>query len=196
MKSKALQWTAGTIAVLAFVLTIGAKSQSIRPTHLKGLINDYTPASVSGPWEIRGEWSLDLKGASGHADFSAAVTMERSDEGVILNGGSNFNTPAGRHEHTHHIMLVGGIVTPLENGFQVSGIATIAGNGNNPPDFAPMSPVTIDITGGQLVQFSNFQITFGDPADTHFGTNPLHGVVLQSILIMKTVDKSSPGPLF
>lgn len=182
MNRKSITWALRIIGVVALAVSLGALAQSPSPTHLSGLINDYTPEMVNGevvgPWEIRGEWSLDMTGTSGQANFSAAVTMERSDEGVMQNDG-DFNTPAGRHEHTHHIMLVGGVVTPLKNGFEVTGTATVAGNGNNPPDFAPMSPVTIDITGGTLVKFSNFQLTFGDPADTHFGKNPLHGVVLQ-----------------
>src|ERR1700758_1853989 len=48
-------------------------AQDLAPNvHLSGLINDYTPVTgVSGPWGIRGEWSLNLRGDSGNATFSA-----------------------------------------------------------------------------------------------------------------------------
>ena len=53
------------------------------PDRLSGLLNDYTPASVNGgPYEMRGEWSLDLHRRSETADFSAAMNMETSDWGV------------------------------------------------------------------------------------------------------------------
>jgi hypothetical protein len=183
MKSKFLVWAVGATSALALALGTVSWGQSNRPVYLSGLINDFTPGSINGqlvgPWEVHGDWSLDLLGTSGRANFSAAITMGRSDQGVVSDGGGDFDTPAGRHAHTHHITLARGVVTPIANGFQVSGIATVSGNGSNPPDFAPLSPVTIVITGGTLVPLSNFQITFGDPADTHFGKNPIHGVVLQ-----------------
>jgi hypothetical protein len=166
------------IGVFALAVSLAAVAQSSTQMRFSGVINDYTPATVSGPWEIRGEWSLQLTGDSGKASFSAVLTMERSDEGVLLNGGGDFVTPAGRHAHTHHVMLDDGTVTPLANGFRVTGTATIAGNGNPPPDFGILSPVQIDIVGGSIVQFSNIKLSFGDPASTHFGTLPFNGVVL------------------
>jgi hypothetical protein len=176
MKNKVVLWAATTIAALTFVFAIAGRAQSGVPEHLSGLINDYTAATISGqkvgPWEVHGEWSLKLRRSSGHADFLAALTMERSDEGVNVQGG-NFDDPAVRAAHTHHIMLERGLVTPLENGFRVTGAATIAGNG----DQKFLSEVTIDITGGTLIQFSNIQLTFGSPASNHFGTSPLNGVV-------------------
>ena len=57
------------------------------PTHFSGLINDYTPMTINGklvgPWVMNGTWSLDLKGRSGLADFSAAMNMELSDYAVV-----------------------------------------------------------------------------------------------------------------
>ena len=53
------------------------------PDRLGGLINDYTPGSVKGgPYEMRGEWSLDVHRKSGTASFSAVMNMETSDSGV------------------------------------------------------------------------------------------------------------------
>jgi hypothetical protein len=37
--------------------------------------------------------------------------------------------------------------------------------------------VQIDVIGGSLVAFSNVTLTFGGAAATHFGSNPIAGVV-------------------
>ena len=71
------------IVAVALATGIGVLAQS--PTQFVGLINDYGPNSVTptGPWEVRGAWLLTLKGDSGTADFSAELTMERSDYWVL-----------------------------------------------------------------------------------------------------------------
>ena len=176
MKCKAFGWLV-RMGVVVAALAVGGMAQNPSQTRFSGIVNDFTPASLSGPWEIRGEWSLQLNGSSGKAQFSAILTMERSDEGVILNGGGDFESGAGRHAHVHHIMLHDGTVTPLANGFRVIGVATIAGNGNPPPDFGVESPIQIDVTGGAIVQYSNMKLTFGAPASGHFGTGTFNGVV-------------------
>jgi len=162
MKSKAF-WLVAQIGVL-LAISIGALAQAPTPVKLSGLFNDFTPAGASGAWEVRGEWSLKVKGDLGTADFSAALTM-------------GLNTLAARNAHTHHITLVDGVVTPLTNGFRVTGTATITGNGNFPPPFGGSSTVQIDITGGNTVAFSNIQLTFGGNAVAHFGPQPVNGVV-------------------
>jgi hypothetical protein len=169
-------WVAAVV-VLAFGVGSSALGQSSRQMKLTGLINDFTPASVGGPWEVRGEWSLRINGDSGKASFQAVLTMERSDQGVILNGGGDFDSPAARHAHVHHITLTNGTVAPLANGFRITGTAKVAGNGNPPPDFGIESPVQIDVTGGTLVPLSNLKLTFGAPASGHFGPNGFNGVV-------------------
>jgi hypothetical protein len=174
MKSKGFWWMAQLGVLLA--MSIGALAQTPTQVKFSGLFNDYTPASVGGPWEVRGEWSLTVKGDSGKADFSAALTMARSDLGVTLNNG-NLNTPASRNAHTHHLNLVDGTVTPLANGFRVTGPPTITGNGNYPPPFGANSTVQIDITGGNTVTFSNIKLTFAGDAAAHFGSQPVNGVV-------------------
>jgi hypothetical protein len=149
------------------------------PTQVRftGLINDYTAATLSlaGPWEVRGEWSLALQGSAGKADFSAAITMIRSDLWVSTSG-ANPDDPAARVPHTHHIGVSGGVVTPITGGFRVTGTATVTGNGN-PAPFGLNSPIQIDISGGSSVAYSNIKITFGGGAAGHFGTQPLDGVV-------------------
>jgi len=133
-----------------------------------------------------GSWSLVVKCKHGKgvcsADFSAALTMERSDEGITENGHGDFNgdNPADRMAHTHHITLADGQVTTITGGIEIKGPAMVSGNGAFPPPFQTnkdLSALTIDITGGNAVDFSNIALTFGDQAAGHFGTLPLHGVV-------------------
>jgi len=178
MKSKAFWWVAH-IGVLVLTVSISTLAQTPKQVNFSGLINDYTPASVAGPWEVRGEWSLKVKGEAGTANFSAALTMVHSDLGVTLNNG-DLNDPKARNAHTHHITLVDGTVTPLANGFRVSGTATVTGNGNYPPPFGPSSTLQIDIIGGNSVAFSNIKLTFGGDAAGHFGSQAINGVVRSS----------------
>lgn len=179
MKSKAFAWTIRIIAVMVLAVGTVVLAQTPKCVTFRGTINDYTPATpVGGPWEVRGHWSLVVKGDSGKADFSAALTMERSDQGVIQSGGDNFNNPMDRMAHTHHITLVDGVLSSIPGGYQWTGKATITANGVFPPPFGSTLPtLTIDITGGNTVPFSNITLAFTDPAAGHFGANPLHGVV-------------------
>ena len=166
-----------TIFVLASICALAQVPGDVR---LRGTLSDYTPASVGGPWEVRGQWSLLLRGASGVADFSAALTMGRSDLGVMVNGGGDLNSAAARNSHTHHITVNNGTLTPLANGFRVTGTATITGNGNFPPPFGGSSTLQIDVTGGNSVTLSNIKLTFGGDAAKHFGMNAISGVVRNS----------------
>ena len=130
---------------------------------LGGTINDCTAAlDAGGPWHITGEWSLKLEGESGTGDFTAALSMVRAD------------SPA-RAAHTHHLALEGAVVTPLANGFRITGGAVMTSNGN----LAGFSGSTVDVqlTGGNAVSISNVTVTFGGAAVGHFGDQPIHGVV-------------------
>jgi hypothetical protein len=193
MKTKAIGWMARVIAILGLAAGTVALAQFPQTATFQGTINDYTPASapVSGPWEVRGPWSLVVNGRSGKADFSAALDMERSDQGVTQNAPtpppatSPFDNPTLRSAHTHHITMVNATITRTANGFQVKGPATITKDGVFPPPFGPVLPIlTIQITGvaptstdhGNVL-FSNITVLFGPPGDMHFGTNPLHGVI-------------------
>jgi hypothetical protein len=180
MKSKTFEWTARGIAVLVVLaVSIGALAQYPRHRTLvfSGVMNAYSPqTSATGPYEIRGPWSLKWKGYSGKADFSAALDMELSDGWAITKNGGNFD-PNGRGAHTHHITLVDAEVTPIANGFQVSGPAMFTLNGGPAPATIAPSQVVIQITGGSDVEFSNMTLTFEAPGSMHFGGEPLPGVV-------------------
>ena len=170
-------WAATAIGFLVLVFSLGTQAQSQSPRHLSGLINDYSPVSISptGPWEIRGEWELNLTGSSGEAAFTAELTMVRSDFWVWLTG-TDADNPAARSPHTHHIAVVGGTITTLANGFRVSGPAQVTASGS-PAPFGPSTQLQIDVTGGSSVPYSNVKLTFIGDAAGHFGTQSIEGVV-------------------
>ena len=135
------------------------------PTMFSGIIDDFTPVLDSnGPWQVSGLWSLTLRGHSGSGDFSWAVNMVRAENDV-------------RMQHTHQVTISDGQVTPLANGFQISGNAIITANGNLAAFSG--SPVVVQVTGGSAVPFENIAVTFGGAAVSHFGDQPFHGVVTQ-----------------
>ena len=72
--------------------------------------------------------------------------------------------------------ITNGEVTSLPNGFKVSGTATITANGNTTPYSS--APVEVEITGGNVLQFSNMKLTFLGDAISHFGSQPYDGVVV------------------
>lgn len=217
MKSRGLRWTARSggvaalpaLAVLAMGVVVGppqalADDQARLPAHFSGLLNDYTPATAGGPYEMHGKWSLHLSEERGAATFAAEMTMETAD---FANTDPSHD-PTKLGPHTHHISVTDGVVhndptdpinwktqcltnpfkPPVSGGFVVTGTAYVTGNGTNPP-FGNPSPVTICILGGMqnpsptgaqaFVEFSNFTLTFGmgSPASTHFGTQAINGVV-------------------
>ncbi|HEX6280023.1 MAG TPA: hypothetical protein VFZ49_08400 [Pyrinomonadaceae bacterium] len=144
-------------------LTSQGFAQSESQFKLRGIIDDFTPElDANGPWQTSGEWSLDLIGNSGRGNFSVAINMVRAE---------NLN----RSAHTHHVMLTNAAVTPLPNGFRLSGDAVITGNGNL-AGFSG-STLNVDVTGGNTVAHSNIALTFEGGAVGHFGGQPLHGVV-------------------
>jgi hypothetical protein len=176
MSSRVFWWVA-QIGVLVLAVSTGALAQTPKQVKLSGVINDYTPLTGGGPWQVAGEWSLTVRRDGSKANFSAALAMVHSDLGVTLNNG-DLDNPAARNAHTHHVTLVDGTVTPLANGFRVSGPATITGNGNFPPPFGGSSTLQIDVIGGNSVALSNIKVTFGGDAAGHFGSQPVNGVVL------------------
>ena len=199
MKSRTLSWAVRIVVVLLLAVGTGALAQAPTPTHFSGLINDYSPETISGkvvgPWEMHGKWSLDLKGRSGLADFSAAMTMELSDYAVVNGVVQNVDDPATRNPHTHHITMKDAKVsypatgtcpnypppTATTNlGFMVSGPAYITGNGGPAPfskNDTVLSILQVCVNGGTDVPFSNVTLVFGAPANSHFGTQAIHGVV-------------------
>ncbi len=202
MHSKTFFWSVGA-SVLVLALGTSVVAQNRSPEHFRGIINDFTAAhdakgNPSGPWELHGVWRLDLSRERGTAEFSAALTMENSDYWLLINPNppADPNSPATRNPHTHHITMRDAQVTsdpssvasgcptasykpPTTSGFMVTGSASITGNGGYPP-FAPegqTSPLTVCVTGGTQVGFSNITLVFGMPASGHFGSQAINGAV-------------------
>ena len=194
MNSKSLSWAVRVLSVLVLLSTAAALAQERRGANFNGvisftgLINDYSPANVKGgPWEMHGQWSLDLQRWWGVADFSADMTM--SDYGTTA--GVLDATKGGQSAHTHHIKVTNAAViwnmdgcptfSPATTmGFQFSGtVSLITGNGGPAPfeTDPPSSTLQVCITGGADVSYSNITLVFGGPATTHFGPQAIHGVV-------------------
>ena len=199
MKSKTLSWAVRVVVVLLLAVATGALAQAPTPTHFSGLINDYTPATVAGklvgPYVMHGTWTLDLKGRSGLADFSAAMTMELAEYTVVNGVVTLFDDPSARIAHTHHITMKDAPVSyatgvcpvnapaTTNPGFLVSAPAYITGNGA-PAPFSKgdtvLSMLQVCVNGGSDVPFSNVTLEFGAPASGHFGAQAIHGVVRES----------------
>lgn len=187
------------VVVLALATIALAQNQS--RVQFRGIINDFTPAhnaagKPSGPWELHGIWRLGLHGDSGTAEFSAALTMENSDYWLLINPSADPDSPSTRTPHTHHIAMrnaqvswdpslvssscpTAGYTPSTTTGFVVTGSASVTGNGGYPP-FAPegqLSPLTVCVTGGSQVEFSNITLVFGAPASGHFGSQAINGAV-------------------
>jgi hypothetical protein len=168
------------IPILAMASCVLAQTSA--PTLFSGVIEDYTPTTSSpmGPWEMRGPWTLTLSADSTKADFSATLTMELSD---YTRNASNIDVTtgsAGRMQHTHHIAVLGGTVTQLSTGgFELTGPVTITKDGSPAPLAA--SILTVSITGGTSVGYSNITMQFTGGAPVHFGSQLIHGVVSSPI---------------
>ena len=167
------------IGVLVLAVSTGALAQAPKHMIFRGLISDYTPQTINGQpvgtWEMRGVWSLKVNGWDGKADFSAALAMVHSDLGVTGGKSELFPWRAARIPTTSRWSMPQ--VTPLANGFRVSGPAIVTGNGAFPAPFGPNSSLQIDITGGNTIAYSNIQLTFTGDAVKHFGSQPINGVV-------------------
>ncbi len=167
-----------------------AQAQDLRPVHFSGVINDYSPStSPGGPYEIRGDWSLDVQRGS-TANFSADLNMETSDYGITGATQVDPANPATRSPHTHHISMTNATVSfntsacPANNpptpvsGLMVTGTAPTTANGG-PAPFDPNNTSTLQvcIMGGSGVSYSNVTLVYSGPATGHFGAQPIHGVV-------------------
>jgi hypothetical protein len=175
MKTK-LFWLLTCVAISVSVATVTTTAQGPLPTALQGTFLDFTPAAnaPAGPYIITGTWSTKTDGSSGKADFSALLTMTRSDYWV-LSTGSDPNNVALRGMHTHHVLLKDGAVTSIANGFRITGNAVFTGNGD--ANAASPLPITVDITGGNAVRFSNVSLTVGGGVSAHFGNQSIEGGV-------------------
>jgi hypothetical protein len=196
MNNKVVLWALRCVVVLALAVGTGVQAQAPSPKHFSGVFNDYTPATgVAGPWEMHGAWTLKLKGDSGKADFSAFMTMEHSDYWILAHPTTppatslNVDNPGTRSPHTHHVTMTDAMVSsdslcPANSpattvpGFMVMGPVSITGNGSS-ASFEAKGPSTLQvcINGGTEVQFSNVTLVLSGPATSHFGGQPIHGVV-------------------
>jgi hypothetical protein len=186
MKKKSLWLAISNIVALMLAVATGTAARAEGQFfQLSGVINGYTPATIklggAGPWEVRGTWSVSLNPYTDTADFSADLTMMRSDLWVSANNQPPDNT-ALRMAHTHHIALQQVKITMIPNGFRLTGIASITKNGSPAPLTA--SPLQVDFTGGTSLLISNVALTFlapnpdpGTAANSHFGSLPILGVV-------------------
>jgi hypothetical protein len=194
MKSKILI-SIRALSLLLLIPSVRTLAQERRPVHLTGLINDYVPllATVKGsPYEMHGQWSMDVDPERGTADFSADMTM--SSFGKTGTGAVDPTQPLV-NPHTHHIRLTHAKITwdmtgcpawgtPTLMGFQISKtVSLLTGNGTNGTfeTDPPSSTLQVCITGGDDIPFSitnsNITLVFGGPATLHFGTQAIHGVV-------------------
>lgn len=199
MKSKSLT---SAVRVLSLMLLVSATCALAQegwegwPVHFSGLINDYSPlsATVKGsPWEMHGQWSMDVRPERGTADFSADMTM--SGFGKTSMGAVDPTQPLV-NPHTHHIRLTNVKVTwdmvgcppylpPVTvTGFQLNGtVSLLTGNGSNAlfETDPPSSTLQVCVSGGDDVRYSatnsNITMVFVGPATTHFGPQAIHGVV-------------------
>jgi hypothetical protein len=196
MKSKMLTSAAPVLSLLLLVAGGRALAQELRPVHFSGLINDYSPLSTSvkgSPWEMHGQWSMDLHPERGTADFLADMTM--SGYGRTTLGAVDPTQPLV-NPHTHHIRLTNVRITwdmtgcpaylppATKMGFQLNGtVSLLTGNGSIAPfeTDPPSSTLQVCVTGGDEVPYSitdsNITLVFGGPAATHFGPQAIHGVV-------------------
>jgi hypothetical protein len=194
MKNNTLASAVRVMALLSLVSGTCVLAQESRPVHLTGLLNDYSPLdpNIKGsPYEMHGQWSMDVNPQRGTADFSADMTM--SDYGTTA--GVLDATKGGAGAHTHHIALTNAKITwnmtgcptyttsPPKMGFQLNGtVSLLTGNGNIAPfeTNPPTSTLQVCVTGGNDVKYSlpnsNITLVFGGPATTHFGQQAIHGV--------------------
>ncbi len=192
-------WTS-TVRALALLLLVSgscALAQQRPPLHFTGLLNDYVPysATIGGsPWEIHGQWAMDIHPELGTADFAADLTM--SGFGRTSTGAVDPTQPLV-NPHTHHIKVTNAKIvwnmtgcpayqTPVPTmGFQFTKVVSLlTGNGliapfeTNPPS----STLQVCVVGGDNLKYfqpdSNITLVFGGPAQIkHFGSAPIHGVV-------------------
>jgi hypothetical protein len=199
MKSKKLNSAVRVLSLLLLVAGSCALAEE-RPTHFSGLINDYSPlsATVKGsPWEMHGQWSMDIHPGWDSADFAADMTM--SGFGTTEAGAVDPTKPLV-NPHTHHIRLTNVKITwditgcpayappATTTGFQFTGpVSLLTGNGTNAPfeTNPPSSMLQVCVSGGSeipySIQNSNITLMFAGPATTHFGPQAIHGVVRKPV---------------
>src|SRR5580698_6988095 len=183
MKSKTLTSAVRMLSLILLVSATCALAQDRGTVHFSGLINDYSPlsATVKGsPWEMHGQWSMDVNLERGTADFSADMTM--SGYGKTSAGAVDPAQPLV-NPHTHHIRLKNTRISwdmtgcpaylppATVTGFQLNDtVSLLTGNGSIAPfeTDPPSSTLQVCVTGGDdgrySIENSNITLTFGGPA--------------------------------
>ena len=149
------------LCLTVFATAFKASVQTSSTRKLAGVINDFSPRSTApaGPYLVNGPWSLQLH-PNGKADFTASLTMVRSDLWFIETGGDS-ESQADRNFHTHHVLMTDGELSTVGSVIVVNGTAVITSNGNQ---VFPGSTVQVEISGGTAVAPSNIKLIFGAPA--------------------------------
>jgi len=193
MKRKTLPSAIRVLSVLLLASGTYAMADDHGPVHFRGLINDYTPATVAGgPYEMHGQWSMELHPERGTADFFADMTMSSFGTTTTSTGAIVEDpTQAGVNPHTHNIRLTDIAIssetstcptykTATTMRFQINGtLSEMTGNGNvlKGETDPPTSSLQVCVSGGPVVEYSNVTLVFSTPASNHFGTGAIHGVV-------------------
>jgi hypothetical protein len=195
MKSKTLTSAVRVLSLILLVSATYALAEERGRVHLSGVINDYSPLdpNIKGsPYEMHGQWSMEVDTKRGTADFIADMTMS----GFGTTGGTLDGTKGGAGAHTHHIALTNAKIiwnmtgcppygiSPPKMGFQMTDTVTLlTGNGNNAPfeTNPPSSTLQVCVNGGDAVKYSlpdsNITLVFSSPAAGHFGSQAIHGAV-------------------
>ena len=166
------------VVAIALMMGAHASAQEASETHVSGTFNDYVWVEASpggGAWHVTGAWTANANAASGKGEFIGSLLGVRSDLWVQLTSADPAN-PALRTPHTHHIGLLDADVSVIPNGIRLEGIAIITVNGSVATYSSSM--VRVDITGGDLIRFSNIKLTFLERAVDHFGPQPYDGLVV------------------
>ncbi len=211
MKAIGLISAVGLLSFLTLAAGVKAAAQQSTPVQFSGLINDYSPSSVSGgPWEMHGQWTLTINAWLGTASFSGDMTMSGYGKDSM---GDPDATQGGQSAHTHHIQMTGTVVWNTTGcptyspgtfgGFQFTNtVSLLTANGSNAKfeTSPPSSTLQVCVSGGEgnnSVPFSNITLTWGSgsPAISHFGAQTIHGVVRDWNSQWDTLRRFDPAPV-
>ena len=164
------------VATTTVLIAPAISAQDEPQMRVTGILADHVWVDMgagAGAWQVSGTWSARVSGSSGKGEFVAAILGVRSDLWVLQTGADPQTSP--RSPHTHHVVLPDATVTAIPGGIRLTGNAIMTTNGNV-ADFSG-SPIVVDITGGNTVQWSNMKLTFLGQSTGHFGSHTYDGVV-------------------
>ena len=163
------------------------------------------PYEMHGTWSLDLYRHGDSVTADFYADLNMETSDYGAFTSNVVPPSPNVDptNPTTRGAHTHHIRLTTTLVQPNATGcptslavppptaappLTISGfqfgdiVSVITGNGAQAPfepapPSKPTSELSVCVTGGESVGYSNVTLVFGKPASNHFGTYAIHGVV-------------------